>query len=170
MINLSSKEIKGLNSSKIAKSEKNDCFVRALAAATEVDYDTTHEVVKNVFNRKSKKGTENIDIVTQMLNAEKEGLQIGDFNFNVKVLGKAHTKNTYKLYGEYVDRKKTVKSFIQDHPKGNYVVTVSKHAFAVKDGKLVDNKGEEFRPTRKVDGAYKIMSTSKVGKQLSLFA
>ncbi len=35
---------------------------------------------------------------------------------------------------------------------------------------LVDNQGEEFRPTRKVDGAYKIMSTSNVGKQLSLFA
>ena len=52
MIKYSSKEIKGYNSSKIAKSEKNDCFVRAMAAATDTDYDTSHEFVKKTFNRK----------------------------------------------------------------------------------------------------------------------
>lgn len=170
MINLSSKEIKGYNSSKVAKSEKNDCFVRALAAATDTDYDLAHSVAKDTFNRENKKGTQNMDIITEMKKAEKEGLQMGDLNFKVRVLKGHHTHNTYKLYGKFVDRKKTVKSFIKDHPKGNFLVTVSKHAFAVKDGMLVDNKGEEFRPTRKVDGAYKIISTSNVGKQLSLFA
>ena len=169
MINLTTKSIKGIQQSKIAKNENNDCFVRALAAATDQDYDTTHEVVKTKFDRKSKKGTENLMITTQMLKAEEEGLKIGDIKYSVKVLGKSRTHNTYKLYGEHIQRKKTVKSFIKDNPKGNYILTVSKHALAIIDGKLVDNKGEEFRPTRKVDGAYKINKPVSKNVQLKLF-
>lgn len=168
MINLTSKSIKGIVNSEIAKNEKNDCFVRALAAATDMDYDTTHQEVKDQFGRVNNKGTENHMIIGQMLNAEENGLVIGDNRFSVKVLGKARTHNTYKLYGEIIKRKKTVKSFIKDNPKGNYVVTVSKHALAIVDGKLIDNKGEEFRPTRKVDGAYKIKS-KQLDNQLKLF-
>ncbi len=169
MVNLNSSSIKGISSSKIAKKEKNDCFVRALAAATDQDYDTAHEVVKSTFGRKAKKGTNNLDIVTQMLKAEKDGLKVGKTDYRVNVLGKYRITNCYKLHGQIIDRKKTVKSFIQDNPKGNYIVTVSKHAFALKDGKLIDNKGEEFRPTRKVDGAYKIVNPNNVSKQLTLF-
>ena len=169
MINLTTSSIKGIKSSEIAKSENNDCFVRALAAATDQDYDTTHEVVRTRFDRKSKKGTENLMITTQMLKAEDEGLKVGDITYSVKVLGKARTCNTYKLYGEVIKRKKTVKSFIKDNPKGSYVLTVSKHALAIVDGKLIDNKGEEFRPTRKVDGAYKINKPVSKNVQLNLF-
>ena len=165
MVNLNSSSIKGISSSKIAKKENNDCFVRALAAATDQDYDAAHEVVKKVFNRKAKKGTKNAEIVSKMQKAEKDGLRVGKTDYRVNVLGKYRITNTYKLYGEYIQRKKTVKSFIQDNPKGNYIVTVSKHAFALKDGKLIDNKGEEFRPTRKVDGAYRVYRDNKV-KQL----
>ena len=168
MINLTSKSIKGIVNSEIAKNEKNDCFVTALAAATDMDYDTTHQEVKDQFGRVNNKGTENHMIIGQMLNAEENGLVIGDKRFSVNVLGKTRTHNTYKLYGEIIKRKKTVKSFIKDNPKGNYVVTVSKHALAIVDGKLIDNKGEEFRPTRKVDGAYKIKS-KQLDNQLKLF-
>ena len=168
MINLTSNTIKGIKNSKIAKNEKNDCFVRALAAATDMDYDTTHQEVKDQFGRKNNKGTENHMIIGQMLNAEENGLVIGDKRFSVNVLGKARTHNTYKLYGELIKRKKTVKSFIKDNPKGNFLVTVSKHALAIVDGKLIDNKGEEFRPTRKVDGAYSIKS-KELDNQLKLF-
>ena len=168
MINLTSTSIKGIKSSEIAKSENNDCFVRALAAATDQDYDTTHELVRTKFGRKSKQGTKNLMITTQMLKAEDEGLKIGDIEYSVRVLGKTRTHNRYKLYGEHIMRKKTVKSFIKDNPKGSFVVTVSKHALAIVDGKLIDNKGEEFRPTRKVDGAYRIYRDNKV-KQLRLF-
>ena len=168
MIKYSSKEIKGYNSSKIAKGEKNDCFVRALAAATEVDYDTSHEFVQKTFKRKPKKGTENHQIVKAMAGFQEEGMNIGNKSFKVNVLPKSRITNTYKLYGELVDRKKTVKSFIKDNPKGTYVVGVSKHAFTVKDGVLIDNVGEEFRPTRKVDMAYKI-ALSNQPIQLKLF-
>jgi|TARA_R100000231_G_C5277592_1_gene150610 hypothetical protein len=168
MIKYSSKEIKGYNSSKIAKGEKNDCFVRALAAATEVDYDTSHEFVQKTFKRKPKKGTENHQIVKAMAGFQEEGMNIGNKSFKVNVLPKSRITNTYKLYGELIDRKKTVKSFIKDNPKGTFVVGVSKHAFTVKDGVLIDNVGEEFRPTRKVDMAYKI-ALSNQPIQLKLF-
>ena len=169
MINLNSSSIKGIKNSEIAKNENNDCFVRALAAATDMDYDTTHQEVKEQFGRVNKKGTQNHMIIGQMMNAEENGLMIGDKRFSVKVLGKARTHNTYKLYGDLIKRKKTVKSFIKDNPKGSFVVTVSKHALAIVDGKLIDNRREEFRPTRKVDGAYKINKPVSKNVQLNLF-
>ena len=169
MINLNSSSIKGITSSKIAKKENNDCFVRALAAATDQDYDTTHEVVRTKFKRKIKKGVDNKNIVSRMLIAEDKGLRVGKTRYSVNVLGTDRITNTYKLRGEIIKRKKTVKSFIKDNPKGNFIVTVSKHAFALVDGKLIDNKGEEFRPTRKVDGAYSIVKPNLYGKQLQLW-
>ena len=168
MINLTTKEIKGYSNSAIAKSEKNDCFVRALAAGFEISYNDAHAIAKDRFKREDKKGTKNEYIVSGMKEIEESGIAIGDVIAKVKVLKGLDIKNRYKLYGELVDRKKTVKSFIKDHPKGNYIVTVSKHAFALKDGKLIDNKGEEFRPTRKVDGAYEILLPEDT-IQLSLF-
>ena len=168
MINLTTKEIKGYSDSKIAKSEKNDCFVRALAAGFEINYNDAHAIAKERFNRLDKKGTKNSQIIEQMAFIEKDGLEVNGVMASVKVLSGLDIKNRYKLKGEVIDRKKTVKSFIKDHPIGNYIVTVSKHAFAVKDGKLIDNRGEEFRPTRKVDGAYKIYVPEKI-VQLSLF-
>ena len=143
-----SNEIKGYKESEIAKSEKNDCFV------------------KENFNRKNKKAT--FFMSDTMKKLEDTGFSIDNKNFKIKVLPKHRVTNSYKLYGEIVKRKKTVKSFIKDNPKGTFILGVSKHAFTVKDGKLIDNKGEEFRPTRKVESAFKI--TPEVSNvQLSLF-
>ena len=168
MINLTTKEIKGYASSSIAISEKKDCFVRALAAGFEINYNDAHAIAKDRFNREDKKGTKGHEIISGMKKIQEEGIVLGDVIAKVKVLKGLEIKNRYKLYGELIDRKKTVKSFIKDHPKGNYIVTVSKHAFVVKDGKLIDNVGEEFRPTRKVDGAYEILLPED-SIQLSLF-
>ena len=168
MINLTTKEIKGYSNSKIAKSEKNDCFVRALAAGFDINYNEAHTIAKERFKRPDKRGTQNSHIIEQMAFIEKDGIEINGVRAGVRVLSGLDIKNRYKLKGEIIDRKKTVKSFIKDHPKGTYIVTVSKHAFVVKDGKLIDNRGEEFRPTRKVDGAYKINVPEKT-IQLSLF-
>ena len=164
--NYASNEIKGYSNSEIAKTEKNDCFVRAMAAATGSHYDTAHSFVKESFGRENGRGTELVPIV--MMNLEDNGMEIGNKSYKVKVLGTDEITNKYKLYGEIVKRKKTVKSFIKDNPKGTFIVGVSNHAFTVKDGVLIDNAGEEFRPTRKVDMAFKV--TPKVENvQLSLF-
>ena len=57
---------------------------------------------------------------------------------------------------------------MQTYPKGTFIVGVSGHAFTVQDGLLIDNAGEEFRPTRKVDSAFKI-TPEFTTNQLSLF-
>lgn len=163
--------VKGLKTSKIASGEKNDCMVRAVAAACDINYDSAHELVKTEMNRENNKGTKNFEIVNAMRKFKKEGLEIAGKKFEVDLLGKSKIKNTYKLYGELIDRQKTVKSFIKDNQKGTYVVLVSKHAFTIKDGVLIDNVGEEFRPTRKVVGAFemKLVEENVSGGQLSLF-
>ena len=122
--------------SNLAKNEKNDCFVRALAVATGSAYETAHEKAKNSFGRPDKKGTPSENIIAQMLNYEQSGMTIGDNTYSVSVLGNKDTKNVYKLYGEKVLRQKTLKSFIESHPKGTYIVTVAKHALTVKDGEV----------------------------------
>ena len=165
----SSTEIKGYSISKIAKTEKNDCFVRALAAATNMNYDTIHSFVKDTFGREKGRGTDNLLIAMQMMKFEEEGMRVGEYDFNVTVLPTRRITNRYKLYGNIINRKKTVKSFIKDNPIGTFLVGVAKHAFTVKDGVLIDNVGEEFRPTRKVDSAYKVVATSPTETQLTLF-
>ena len=44
--------------SEIARSEKNDCVVRAIANAFKVNYDMAHVFVKENFDRKDGKGTQ----------------------------------------------------------------------------------------------------------------
>ena len=150
--------------SKKAKSEKKDCVVKAIASSTNVDYDTAHSWVKENFEREDKKGTSNWMISKRFKN---ESMEIGGKKFKVRKLKNWETTNTYKLYGELINRQKTVKSFRKDKPKGTYMVLVSKHAFTIKEGTLIDNHGEEWRPTRKVIGAYKFSPVSKE-VQLSL--
>jgi hypothetical protein len=45
-------------SSEIAKTEKNDCVVRAIANACDVNYDQAHKYVKETFGREKGKGTQ----------------------------------------------------------------------------------------------------------------
>jgi len=154
--------------SKLAREEKNDCFVRSLAVASGSQYETTHQFVKDEFGREDKKGTENFAIYANMLRYEDQGLQIGNIKCDVKVLGKSRIKNQYKLYGEVIYRQKTIASFIKDNPKGCFVVSVAGHALTIKDGEVFDWNANKFKPTRKVQSAYEIKSKESE-KQLSLF-
>ena len=101
-----SNEIKGYKTSEIAKNEKNDCFVRAVASATGSHYDSAHSFVKETFDRKNKKGTMFMEGTMKKL--EDSGFSIDNKNFKIKVLPKSRVTNSYKLYGEIVQRKKTV--------------------------------------------------------------
>ena len=44
--------VTGVSQSTIAKSETNDCCVRAFASVTESSYDDAHTSVKKIFKRK----------------------------------------------------------------------------------------------------------------------
>ena len=153
--------------SQLAKEEKNDCVVRSLATATNVQYETAHEFVKEFFGRTNKRGTNNVAIAAQMLKFETTGIELGNKKFTLRILGKGEIKNLYKLKGEQIWRQKTLKSFIASHQKGTYMVMVAGHALTVKDGEVLDWSSNKFLPTRKVQAAYELVE--KALRQLTLF-
>jgi len=154
---------------KLAKAERNDCVVRSLASATGVSYRTAHTFCKDEMGRENKKGVNNLLMTTRFIKAEDEGLTLDNKEFSIRKLGKKEVKNRYKLHGEVIWRKKTLKSFIQSHPKGTYLVMVAKHALTVKDGELLDWENNKFEPTRKVMEAYELKNKNVSGVQLELF-
>lgn len=155
--------------SELARNEKNDCMVRAVATAADISYRTAHEFCKNVFGRVEKRGTNNMNIVTQMLSAETSGIELEGKKFGVRVLGRDKIKNRYKLKGEIIYRQKTLKSFIQTNNKGTYLVMIANHALTVKDGEVFDWSSNRFKPTTKVQAAYELIEKEGSVGQLSLF-
>ncbi|MGB0588034.1 MAG: hypothetical protein ACPGQC_14995, partial [Limisphaerales bacterium] len=75
--------------------------------------------------------------------------EIEGVEFDLEVLPDEKVTNVYKLKGEEIARKKTVKSFIKDFSKGIYLVLVSGHVFTVKNGTMIDNVG-------KVEGVFQL--------------
>jgi hypothetical protein len=149
-----------------ARNEKNDCFVRAVASASGSSYDAAHTYVKEVFGREERQGTQAVGLTMKTIEGKLQ--EFGKVKVKFEELPKEKVVNTYKLYGELIDRQKTVKSFIKDNSKGTFIVLVARHAFTIKDGVLVDNRGEEFRPTRKVQSAYRVIEET-IDPQLKLF-
>ena len=149
-----------------AKNEKNDCFVRAVAAASGSSYDAAHSYVKEVFGRQDRQGTQFVNSTMKTIEGKLQ--EFGQVKVKFEKLPKEKVVNTYKLYGELIDRQKTVKSFIKDNSRGTFIVLVANHAFTIKDGVLIDNQGEEFRPTRKVQSAYRVIEET-IDPQLKLF-
>ena len=135
-------------------SETNDCSVRAFTTALDVDYDSAHSYLKETFKREDKKGCKKMNYTAKKLEGKIQ--KIDDVEFDITVLPEDKVTNTYKLHGEVIARKKTVKSFIKDFAQGIYLVLVSGHVFTVKNGLMIDNVGEEWRPTRKVESVFEL--------------
>ena len=149
--------------------EKNDCSVRAIATATGCEYDQAHVYMNKVLKRVARKGAENmVGRIIRQMKSENPVQDIAGKKFEYEYIPRKNIRNKYKLYDEEVYRKKTVKSFMDTFRKGTYLVFVAKHVFTVKDGVLVDNAGEEFRPTRKVIDAVKV-NLKENNSQLELF-
>ena len=162
-----SQERLNLGSSTLAEKEKNDCAVKAIAAAAGVSYEISHAFTGEYLMRTRRMGT----LLGMFLpNITKEPMMLGSKRVEFKSLDNIKITNGYKLYGEVVRRKKTVKSFIKDNPRGSFVVSVAEHAFAIVDGVLIDNVGEEFRMTRKVLSAIQVKAEDlSKPSQLTLF-
>ena len=141
--------------SAIGAKEKNDCVVRAFMSALDTSYDSTHAFVKKYLKRVNRRGTfTNIHLST-VIGKVKNGKKIQmygvspshdyliGFRFpNAKLL----TNPKYKKPTGY-----TLRSFIENHPTGNYFLIVEGHAVAVVDGKLHGNTGEgNYKINRRV--------------------
>lgn len=139
----SSESIKGYAESAIAKSEKNDCVVRALASASELEYDKAHKFVKKEFGRKNRSGT-------FWFNSTMSGLQKANRKLNRKTIQKVPREF---LVGK---NRMTVGKFIQNWDRGSYVLTVSGHALAIKDGVVLTGIMDARKVKRPIESAWKI--------------
>ena len=152
-------------SSEIAKTEKNDCVVRAIANACDVNYDQAHKYVADTFDRKKGKGTtqmmSTLDNVKEMTFDEVGQLSLFDKGITRKLKMFGHGP---KQGGDMVNPKYkhkpvayTVKAFAQRFNKGNYILAVNKHALAIKDGVVIDNGNYQFDGYRRVvEAAYRV--------------
>tara|TARA_R110002050_G_scaffold258876_4_gene398219 strand:+ start:2119 stop:2622 length:504 start_codon:yes stop_codon:yes gene_type:complete len=165
---LSASEVYSKSISEVSKTEKNDCVVRSIASAADVTYKVAHDFCSKVFGRETKKGVNGMLMATAMLKAQDDGFTVGTKEFDVYGLTKKEVCNKYKLKGEEIWRKKTIKSFVQSHPVGTFLVMVANHALCIKDGELLDWESNKFQPTRKVVSAYKL-TAKNLTNQLSLF-
>jgi len=141
------------NGSLLAKSEKNDCVVRAIANAFNISYDVAHEFTAKEFKRKFRKGTKAVYSTFKSL---------GEVSFDLFQDTLFPITKEYKLKcvkkpvnKEYTHKKVnyTVKTFCAKF-KGTYIVLVNKHALVIKDGVVIDNGDMRFTGYRRVVESY----------------
>lgn len=148
-----SESVKGYNDSKISSLETNDCVVRAIASSFDVTYDESHKFCKDYFKRKNRKGV--MMFVTSMERYINNDNQI--FGKTVKLIGKY--SNLYydvKVKNAIKKRALTVGKFIKENQKGTFLVSVSGHAFAIKDGVVMGNIEDAQKTKRVLQSIWKI--------------
>ena len=136
--------------SSLAKNEKNDCAVRALANAFNITYDTAHMFAATKLERKARKGVKSMFAKLDLL---------GEVTFDLFSNSLFPETRTYKLDGtlnpintDYTHKEVsyTVKTFCTKYNKGTYIVLVNKHALCIKDGIVIDNPNYKFTGYRRV--------------------
>ena len=148
------KGIKGYAESQIAKSETNDCVVRAFASSFEMEYDEAHKTVATEFKRRPRKGTFGF-IMKMNLLAKNET------KFNGKGVTKISHEHDTMCYYVNVKGRKTLRNctlnyFLKNYGQGSYIVVVRGHAFTVKDGAVIGNKEDAKKTKKHILGAWKI--------------
>jgi len=144
----------GYSDSLIAKSETNDCVVRAISSAFQMHYDEAHQFVKVKFGRENRKGTR--FFVGGLRRMIDDKVQINGKSFETMGNEYGHMDYDVKVKGQIVQRKMTTGTFIKKYPVGKYLVVVRGHAFSIIDGSVVGNIGDAKMKKRVINNAFKI--------------
>jgi hypothetical protein len=152
-------------SSETARTEKNDCVVRAIANACDVNYDQAHKYVTDTFDRKKGAGVTGFNLIMKM-NNEMQFDEVGQLDLFQQGIKRTleHVGDSPKQGGKLRNPKYkhkpvayTVKEFAQKYNKGNYILAVSKHALAIKNGVVVDNGNYQMGGYRRtVESAFRV--------------
>ena len=152
--------IRGYHESKIARSETNDCVVRALAVVEDLDYDTAHRIVATKMGRRPYKGTPTRLGYRYFLNNPQKyqvvatcRLNQKDPKFVMNLMNGSYLKATNPDGSKC---KMTVDRFTKACKKGRFFVFVRNHAFAVVDGKVIGNRDDSRRLRTVVLGAFRL--------------
>ena len=133
------------NTSDLAKTEHNDCVVRAFMAALDIPYDQAHAWIKKSMNREDRKGTYTGQAIQKVEGKIKNGYKLSFMGVNP---AKTHWKKmtgSNKILNNPKYKKQTgytLKSFIENNPVGRFVLIVQGHAVAVVNGVLYANTNE----------------------------
>lgn len=139
--------LKGYKESKVAKKEDNDCVVRAIAAAFDIEYDLAHAFVAEKFERKNRKGT---FMTASILKGLKKA-------FGKEVINHTkHVRTHYNNGGRIVERKMTLQTFLTRFSKGTFLLLKSRHAFVVKDGTVIGNMSDARKMRSRLINAFEI--------------
>lgn len=141
-----SQAIKGYQDSQLAKSERRDCVVRAIASAYNLEYDKAHKWVKETFNRQDKRGTYGFPQGMNKMSDTKTRLN----RKVVKTIESAHLKTNGGK------SQMTVGTFAKEYDKGTYIIRVTGHAFTIKDGSVIGNPDDATSLRKIVKNAWKI--------------
>lgn len=141
-----SQAIKGYADSPLAKSERADCVVRAIASAFDLEYDKAHKWVATTFNRKPKKGTFGFPIGMNKMSDNKTRL---NYKRTKTIDAKHLTTNGGKS-------KMTVGTFAKEYNTGTFIIRVTRHAFTIKDGHVIGNPDDATALRKIIKNAWKI--------------
>ena len=144
----------GYSDSTIAKTESNDCVVRAIASSFEMSYDESHKFVAKIWFRKNREGTRNfVGGLRHMINNK---VKINGKLFETMGNEYGHVSYEVKVKGQMVKRNMTTGTFIKRYPVGKYLVVVRGHAFSIIDGQVVGNTSDATMKKRVINNAFKI--------------
>lgn len=116
--------------------EHNDCAVRAMADATGKPYAECHALLK-AAGRKDRSGTYEATVT--------------------KALGVPFTRTGRRAWGYRAkDTRPTAAKLMRELPKGNYIVFVTGHFFALVDGVHLDMADSLYRPRSRVHGYWEV--------------
>jgi hypothetical protein len=141
-----SQAIKGYTESTLAKSERADCVVRAIASAFDLEYDKAHQWVAKTFNRKPKKGTFGFPVGMNRMSDN-------NTRFNYK---RTKTIDAKYLTTNGGKSKMTVGTFAKEYNTGTYIIRVTRHAFTIKDGHVIGNPDDATALRKIIKNAWKI--------------
>ena len=141
-----SEAIKGYSDSALAKSERADCVVRAVASAYDMPYDKAHKWVADTFGRRHRRGTFGFPGGMDRMSANATRL-------NRKLTRKIDAKYLTTNGGK---SKMSVGTFAKEYNKGTYIIRVSGHAFTIKDGSVIGNFEDSNKIRKIVKNAWKI--------------
>lgn len=159
--------IKGYTDSLTAKTETNDCVVRAFASAFDVPYDYAHKYVAEEFKRQPKRGTfftasKMVKLSESLIKVNGKKVQpLGNkvnsfaYPFSLSYPVKVKVSGTDKLY-KIVERQMTVGTFVKKNQKGTFFVLVKGHAFTIKDGVVIGNPEDAIKTKRPIRAAFEI--------------
>lgn len=145
-----------------AKLERNDCVVRAISVLFNQKYDTAHEFVKQIFKRQDKKAAKGVVLRMREL-TEAFGRDTKELGIKHPTDEKRASINGREMIWPWKDKgvtkyaQYTVGKFLKDYPKGDYLIFIANHAFAIKDGVVFGNEEDALKLRVRVEQAFHII-------------